>query len=309
MSKCLAACLAGILMVLAAPAVFAQGTPNLGTAEVLQQGSSFMLDARVFDATEDQDTLDNAVYTPGFTAAVNEQTDFSILYSNMDVKNVQTREISGYEYTDTIIMQRKVLAPMLKWRINANDSYPAWTLSVGADVVIGDNKVIQNSVWVDQGSTEHLFFDDFIPAARLQLQWGKPGKFQLQAAGQVNVFNDEGRYFGSYHSVALATSKYGGPAGPGTVVGVGGGVVWPFGKKLTAVGDFMGIVNGHNSLCPRTGAALMRANIWSAGLNYMCKASLISLYLTNSLSPTLVDSLMASPGEQTAVAARWSTNW
>jgi hypothetical protein len=312
MSKRLIVCLAGILAILAAPAVFAQGTPNLGAAEVMQQGSSFMFDARVFEATEDQDTLDNAVYTPGFAAAVNEKVDFSILFSNIDVAN-ESEDINSSQYSSTnaLTVSRKVLAPALKWRINANDSYPALTLSVGADIVMDGYTVTSSGLNLGQyGYSDTYGFDDFIPAARLQLQWGKPGKFQFQVAGQVNVFDDEGRYVSSGSPEPSPEPKqYDTPQGPGTVVGVGGGVVWPWSKKLAVVGDFMGIVNGYNSHCTICGQAHRQANIWSAGLNYACKASLISLYATNSLAPTLVDSLMASPGEQTAVAARWSTTW
>jgi hypothetical protein len=305
MNKCLVACLAGVLVILAAPTVFAQGTPNLGTADVLQQGSSFMFDARAFEATEAQDTLDNAVYTPGFAAAVNEKVDFSLMLSTIDVTSEEVIIPGNPASSDYLNIQRKVLAPMLKWRINGNDKPMAWTLSVGADVVMERNSVTRSNntpIGTQYGSTPRVNqFDDFVPAARLQLQWGKPGKFQFQIAGQANIFGETGQSVASAQTSSSIT-------GPDTVMAAGGGIVWPWGKKLSVVGDYMWIVDGNNAI-GSCGQYRTDEDIWSAGLNWACKASNISVYATNSLAPTLVDSIMASPSNIVAWAARWSTKW
>lgn len=299
-------CLAGILAILAAPAVFAAGTPNLGSPAVLGQGSAFGVDVRAFDPADDQDTLDNAVWSLGYTGSVNEKLDFSLWYSKIDVLDQSIEEGEGY-YLSDLTIQRKVLAPSLKWLLSSPEASAQTALTLGADVVLDDNTVTLRDMWLVQGSTERMYFDDFVPAVRLQSMWGKPGKLQYQLAAQVNFFDNVGRYLGQYEPSPNQYSY--GPDAPGTVLGLGGGIIWPLSSRLTVVGDFMGVVDGYNSHCTICGEAHRQANIWSAGLNYACKGSDFSVYATNSLAPTLVDSLMASPGEITAVAARWGTSW
>lgn len=302
---------AGMLAILTSPVVFAAGTPNLGCADVLGQGSAFMFDARAFDTLEDQDTLDNAVYTLGYAASVNSDVDFCIGFSNIDVAADYGVELDAAQYYgSTLTIDRKVLAPSLKWRISKAGNLPAMALTVGADIALDRNSVILDGIYPGQsgyGST--YLYDDFVPAAKLQAMWGKAGKFQFQLAGQANFFSSEGRYSGyDYEDESYPTQSSYAPTAPGTVIALGGGVVWPLSSKLSVSGDYMSIVDGHNAVC-YCGGMHLEEDVWSAGLNYAFSGSNLSVYATNSLAPTLVDSIMASADNATAVAARWSTSW
>lgn len=224
MHKRQAVCLTAVLVILAAPSVFAAGTPNLGCPAVLGEGSAFAVDVRAFDTIEDQDTLDNAVWSLGYTGAVNEKVDFGLWFSKIDVQDLTWWDDDSYYGYDWLSIERKVLTPSLKWLLSSPSAKAQTALTVGADIMLDDNVVKVASIYTDQGYTEHIFYEDFVPAVRLQSMWGKPGKFQFQLAGQANFFKDQGRYLGQYYP-ASPQLQYG-PDGPGTVLGSGGGTLY-----------------------------------------------------------------------------------
>jgi len=276
-------CLAGLMAALILPAACAgEGTPNLGTSQLVQTDSRWFVDARFFDTDSDtQDWYDNATWSLGFAAPINEKTQFSLMYSN--VSNTGKDPINGALRRS----DRPVLSPSVKRLISGASSKAAVALEIGADV--GTRRATGKNLT----SGEITYQDNFTPAAKLQVEWGTPGGFQWQLASQV-----------AFWDTICNTSTGSGIRGFGTVVGVGGGVVLPFGKKLTIVADAMGLVKGDNYINEDTNQP-DNTIVWSAGGRWAlggASNSVLSVYATNSMGPTLGSSVIAAPGDSVGLS-------
>ena len=274
-------CLAGLMAALILPAACAgEGTPNLGTSQLVQTDSRWFVDARFFDTDRDtQNWYDNATWSLGFAAPINEKTQFSLMYSN--VSNTDKYANGALHEID-----RPVLSPSVKRLISGASSKAAVALEIGADVGI------RRATDKNLTSGEIAYQGNFTPAAKLQVEWGTPGGFQWQLASQV-----------AFWDTICNTSTRSGIRGFGTVVGVGGGVVLPFGKKLTIVADAMGLVKGDNYINEDTNQP-DNTIVWSAGGRWAlggASNSVLSVYATNSMGPTLGSSLIASPGDSVGI--------
>jgi hypothetical protein len=251
MKKCTVVCsLGGLLAALlcstlavAAPAVVADGTPNLGTAAIQMQDARWFVEGRIFDVNDDtQDWSDNSTFSLGFAAPVNEKTEFDLSFST--INNAGADPIAESVWTS----DRTVLAPYLK-RQFSRDGNVIFSLTAGADIALSQAKGTN-----DAGTA---YQNDFTPALRLQAEWGNPGSLQWQLAAQVAFWD------------TWAATNTGAPIpGFGTVVALGGGVSVPMGSKLTLVGDVMGIAKGDNVVNSVTGEVDTQV-VWSAGGNWL----------------------------------------
>jgi hypothetical protein len=276
-------CLAGLMAAMILPAACAgEGTPNLGTSQLVQTDSRWFVDARIFEVDRSfQDRLDNTTWTIGFAAPINEKTQFSLKYSS--VSNTGKDAINGSLRKS----DRPVLAPTVKRLISGASSKAAVAFEIGADVAT------KKATGENLNSGAVAYQDNFTPAAKLQAEWGKEGAFQWQLASQIAFWDN-----------TCATSVGGGVPGFGTVIGVGGGVVMPFGKKLTIVADAMGLMKGDNYIDESTNQP-DNTIVWSAGGRWAlggASNSVLSVYATNSMGPTLGSSLIASPGDSVGLS-------
>lgn len=280
-SKYVVVCLAGLIAALALPVYAADGPANLGTAQVGQVDSRWFVDLRVFDTdNNDQDWYDNSTFSLGFNSPINEKTDFTLTYSGYSG--------SGPDEVNEAIRdsERKVISPVVKRLITGADSKAAVAFSLGADIALSQIKAVNTN------SGEEAYQDNFTPAAKLQIEWGKPGATQFQIAGQVAFWD------------TLCETSVGSPIpGFGTVVAVGGGISKPFGKKLTLVGDCMGLVKGYNVINEEFNTP-DNTLVWSAGGNWAfggASNACLSVYATNSMGPTLGSSIIAAPDDSIAL--------
>lgn len=276
-------CLAGLMAAMILPAACAgEGTPNLGTSQLVQTDSRWFVDARIFEVDRSfQDRLDNTTWSLGFAAPVNEKTQFSLMYSS--VSNTGKDPINGaLRQSD-----RPVLSPSVKRLISGASSKAAVAFEIGADV--GTRRATGKNL----ANGAIAYQDNFTPAAKLQAEWGAQGGLQWQLASQI-----------AFWDTTCNTSLGGGVAGFGTVVGVGGGVVLPFGKKLTIVADAMGIMKGDNYINENTNQP-DNTIVWSAGGRWAlggASNSVLSIYATNSMGPTLGSSVIAAPGDSVGLS-------
>lgn len=265
-----------MLAVLMLPAAFAaDGPPNLGTSAVCGEdgASRWFLDMRFFETGAGQNDGNNATYSIGFAAPINYHTDFILGYSAMDA--VGANPINGAIRES----DRDVLTAALKRRISGAASNPVWALTVGADVSSDDSVKGMNT---NTGAS--AFQKSITPAAKLQIEFGKPGNFQFQAAGQI-----------AWWDTMLPCDNGASIPGYGTVISAGGGVVWPFSSRLSLVGDAMFCVDGENVVMADN--TLDDEVVWSAGGVYRFadkNDTTLSVYATNSMSPTLAGSIIAA---------------
>jgi hypothetical protein len=253
-----------------AASVVSDGTPNLGTAQINQQDSRWFVEGRIYKTDSDaQNWYDNTTLSVGFSSPINEKTGFEMVLSDM-----RNEVISG---ASTHNSDRTVLAPYVK-RNFSNAAGSTVSLTIGADVALSTTKATN-------GAAE-AYQSDFTPAAKLQVEWGKPGNTQWQLAAQVAFWD------------TWCATNVGAPIpGFGTVVALGGGVTIPFGTKLTLVGDVMGIAGGKNVINADTNAPGTQL-IWSAGGNWMLGGpytTCLSVYATNAMGPTPAASIIAAP--------------
>lgn len=276
-------CLAGLMAAMILPAAYAgEGTPNLGTSQLVQNDSRWFVDARIFEVDRSfQDRLDNTTWSLGFASPINEKTQFSLTYSS--VSNTGKDPINGALRRS----DRPVLAPTVKRLISGASSKAAVAFEIGADVAT------KKATGQNVASGAVAYQDNFTPAAKLQAEWGAQGGLQWQLASQI-----------AFWDTTCNTSLGGGVAGFGTVVGVGGGVVLPFGKKLTIVADAMGIMKGDNYINENTNQP-DNTIVWSAGGRWAlggASNSVLSIYATNSMGPTLGSSVIAAPGDSVGLS-------
>lgn len=281
--KLVISCALALLAVLMLPSAFAaDGPPNLDNAAVCGEDGQtrWFLDARFFETGTDDEDWDNATYSIGFQAPINYHTDFILGYSAMDA--VGPNPINGAIRKS----DRDVLTAALKRRISGENSNPTWALTIGADVEAGGETKGMNTAL---GASAYQ--KTVTPAAKLQVEFGDPGRFQFQVAGQVAWWDtmlpcDNGTVIEGY----------------GTVVGVGGGVVWPFSSRLSLTGDAMVIVDGENAVMADN--TLDDEVVWSAGGTYRfgdANDTTLSVYATNSMSPTLAGSIIAASEDSLAL--------
>jgi len=179
-----------------AACVIADGTPNLGTAAIQTQDARWFVEGRIFD-TDDayQEWYENSTFTLGFASPINEKTEFNLAFSR--INNTGAGPIAG----SVRVSDRSVLAPYVK-RVFSNDGNSSIALTVGADVALSQAK------GSSAGGT--AYEDDFTPAAKLQIEWGKPGNVQWQLAAQAAAWD------------AWASTNVGGAIpGFGTIVALG----------------------------------------------------------------------------------------
>jgi len=256
----------------AAVCAVSDGTPNLGTAQINQQDARWFVEGRIYETDDDtQDWYDNTTLSIGFSSPINEKTGFQVMLS--DMRNSGADPIAGAIRTSN----RTVLAPYVK-RNFSNAAGSAVSLTIGADIALNTTEGLNGAAAAYQ--------NDFTPAAKLQVEWGKPGSLQWQLAAQV-----------AFWDTWCETNV--GPAIPGfgTVVALGGGVTVPFGTKLTLVGDVMGIAGGKNVINADTNAVDTQL-IWSAGGNWMFGgpySTSLSVFATNAMGPTPATSIIGAP--------------
>jgi len=171
-----------VLALLVAPIVFAaDGPPNLGTAAVTGEDGAtrWFIDARIFDSGPGQDDLDNRTLSVGLATPVNDGLDFMLQYSSINGSSINP--INGAIRSTN----RDVIGVAFKSRLNGKGSNPCISVTGGLDVG-GDTSVTGTN-------TATNFFakqDPIIPAAKMQIEWGKPGGTQFQIAGQVAWWDD-----------------------------------------------------------------------------------------------------------------------
>jgi len=266
-------CLGGLLVALIWPAIaMADGTPNLGSATIQVQDARWFAEGRIFDVDNDtQDWSDNTTFSLGFASPINEKTEFNLAVSS--INNTGSAPING----SLRVSDRTVLAPYVK-RVFSTDGSSTVALTIGADVALSQAK--------GSSTGGSAYQDDFTPAAKLQLEWGKAGQVQWQLAAQV-----------AFWDTFVGTNTQAVIPGFGTVIAVGGGVCVPMGAKLTLVGDVMGIVDGDNAVNSATGA-LDNELIWSAGGNWLLggpNSAAIKIFASNAMGPTAATSVIGTP--------------
>ncbi len=298
-SLVVAICAAGIIAVLVLPAVYAQdGTPNLGTAQIENaDGNRWFIEVRGFDTGDPvADWKDNRTQSIGFRAPINDNTEFSLIYSDARGSGTDRNFPMIMHANDVVDMSRKVLSPAIKRRFTSRAASCALALSIGADVAVETS--YQLNLDTGQRSEE----DDFTPAARLQAEWGAPGRVQYQLAAQVAVWNS---WRGTNMGYAIPGFE--------TVAAVGAGLIypinccrWPFGGKIAFVGDVMFPVSGYNVINEDSGNLDDRI-VWSYGGNWEFgdrANTILSLYATNALGPTLGSSIIGAPEDTIGVGGR-----
>lgn len=272
-----------VLALLVAPVVFAEdGPPILGSAAVCGEDgpTRWFLDARFFETGAGQEDYDNATYSIGMQTPVNDDLDLVLGYSWMNAEgpNPINQAVRASD--------RDVLTAAMKFRMGNPGSNPAISMTVGVDVG-GDTSVLGTNTATGFSAKQ----DPVIPAAKLQIEWGKPGGKQFQLAGQVAWWDD----------TVPATTGVDIP-NYGSVTAVGGGMVWPLSSRLVLSGDAMMIVDGENAV---TAANLLDDEVvWSAGGSYCFKDSkhtTIRAYATNSMSPTIAGSIIAASEDSLAL--------
>ncbi len=271
-----------LLALLVAPMLLAaDGPPNLGTAAVIGQDgpTRWYLDARFFETNSSQDETDNATYSLGFVAPINNKTDAWLGFSTLDAEGRDPINLAVRS------SDRDVLTVAIKRQVDVGSSVKC-ALTVGADVAV--NTATRG---VNVGTGNYAKQDTFVPAVKLQLEWGQPGHTQFQLAGQAAWWDDTAPTpFGD------AVMNY------GTVVAGGGGVTWPISSRLCLVGDAMAILDGDNAITIDN--LLDEELVWSAGGTYAFNDrfnTTLSVYATNSLSPTLAGSTIAASDDGAAL--------
>lgn len=294
-SKTVVVCLVGLLALLVLPAAYAgDGTPNLGTTQVAQVDSRWFVDARIYDTGNGQDWNANTTLSLGFIAPINPNAEFGLMYSELD--NAGKDPIGGVlPSTSAIrISERRVLSPSVKFRLNNGGSSMGVALTVGADVELGKSKGI-NSL-----NGGEAYQKAFTPAAKLQIEFGQPGNFQFQVAGQA-----------AWWPSWCNTNRGAQIPGFGTVVSLGGGVVFPLGSHIVLMGDAMVPVDGDNYINENTNLPDTEV-AWSAGGTWMFGDSsntTLSVYATNSMAPTLAASVIGTPDDSVGVGAALRRNF
>jgi len=257
-------------------------TPNLGTVAVADKASIFV-DARIFDTASYQGTLDNTVWSIGFKAPIDTDLDFSFMYSGFDV--IGPDPIAGSVRES----YRKVVSPALKFGLFKSSK---WTLELGADIAVSETFAsnIGAIETAQSGSGSTAFFSSVTPAARLNFNLFKIGALKFKAAGQVAGWD-----------TLPGTNGEGPIEGFGTVYALGGGVAWPWGKRITIVGDAMYPVGGSNYVNEDTGNVDTEL-VWSAGANLAAgKCTTLAAYATNAMGPTLATSIIGTPANGIAL--------
>jgi hypothetical protein len=198
---------------------------------------------------------------------------------------------------------RKVISPAVKRIISGPSAKAAVSVSIGADV--GLNKATIGSGGSSGGyptsasyHSRMAYQNTFTPAAKLQIEWGKPGKTQWQLASQIAFWSP--RLGESSHSTDASSEGSRRQYGFGTVVAIGGGLSAPFGKNLTLGADAMGIIKGHN-LFEEWRDRPSNTLVWSAGGKWAFggdASSILNLYATNSMGPTLGSSIIVAPDNE-----------
>jgi hypothetical protein len=260
-------------------------TPNLGSVKVTDKTSIFV-DARIFDTAGDQGTLDNTVWSIGFKAPIDTNLEFGFMYSGFDVTGPDP--IAG----NLRESYRKVVSPNLKFGLFGSDR---WSLDLGADIAINQTFAanVGSSGFVDSAQPSGgsaSFFKAVTPAVRLNLDLFKIGALRVKAAGQMAAWD-----------TLPGTNGEGAIEGFGTVYSLGGGVAWPWGKRLTIVGDAMYPLGGNNYVNEDTGN-VDRELVWSAGANWAAgRKCTLGAYATNAMGPTLAASTIGSPANGIAL--------
>jgi len=271
-----------LLALLVAPVAFAaDGTPNLGTAAVTGEDgpTRWFIDARLFEAGAGQDDWDNNTLSVGLATPVDDATDFLLGLSSVDGRGVDAINGAVRE------ADRDVLMVAMKNRLNGANSNPAMSVTLGLDVNIGSETTGTN---LQTGFA--AVQDSIIPGAKLQVEWGKPGRKQFQIAGQVAWWDD-----------TVPTTSGDIIENYGTVASIGGGVCWPISRRLTLVGDAMICVGGDNVVTDQN--LLDDTTVWSAGGTYQLRDAhntTIGAYATNSLAPTIAGSTIAASDDAVA---------
>ena len=106
----------------------------------------------------------------------------------------------------------------------------------------------------------------------------------------------------------MDSERYRRQYGFGTVVGIGGGLSAPFGKNLTLGADAMGIIKGHNLFEEWRGRP-SNTLVWSAGGKWAFggnASSILNLYATNSMGPTLGSSIIVAPDNELGFGVGYS---
>lgn len=271
-----------LLALLVAPVVFAaDGPPNLGTAAVAGEDgpNRWYIDARIFENGAGQSDFANTTYSLGFTTPINDNMDLWAGYSWMNASGPNA--INGAVRAS----ERDVLTAAVKCRISSKTSNP--TISVTGGLDVGTN----SGLGTNTATGFYAKQDPIIPAAKLQIEWGKPGGTQFQIAGQIAWWDD---------TVPATNGDI--IANYGTVSAVGAGLVWPISRRLALSGDAMFIVGGENAV---TAANLLDDEmVWSAGGSYAFKDrsnTVLSAYATNSMSPTVSGSIIAASEDSVAL--------
>lgn len=280
-------CLAGLATLVTASAHAQNGTLNLGSADILQDGNEWFAEARTYKLSGDNVAWeDNITLSLGGRAPINGRSEFSLVYSRArSMGNERDFGLIGGP-PDVIETKREVLAPSLKWRFSDPAARTALALVVGADVAI------TRAVSLNRDTGAWASEDVFTPAARLQAAWGRPGTLQWQLAAQVAAWDSRRE-----NNLAQVVDGF------GTVAAVGGGAVWPMSSRLALAGDFMVPVSGDNVLNEDTGV-LDDTVVWSAALGWDIRsfsAQRLTVFATNALGPTLGSSIIATPDDTPAM--------
>lgn len=286
--RMLAVCLAGLLAGIVTAAHGQDGPPNLGVTDILQDGSQWFLEARTYELDGDDVAWeDNITISFGGRAPINENAEFSLIYSRARaIGNQRNLGVIGAP-PELIETKREVIAPSIKWRFSGATNRPALALTLGADVAISRavNLNRDTGMWAAE--------DAFTPAARLQAEWGRPNTLQWQLAAQIAAWDDQR----ATNAVGVTMDGF------GTIATVGGGAVWPISRRFALAGDFMVPISGDNVLNEDTGM-LEDVVVWSAALDWKFDSftdKRLSVFATNALGPTLGSSIIATPNDTTAI--------
>lgn len=279
--------LAGLLVGMVAVAHGQNGTPGLGSAHTLQDGSQWFLEARTYELDGDDVAWeDNITISLGGRAPINDSAEFSLIYSRARaISNQREFGVIGGA-PDVIETKREVISPSIKWRLTGPTSRPAIALTLGSDVAVS------RAVTYNRDTGAWAAEDAFTPAARLQAEWGRTGALQWQLAAQLAAWDAE-----RVNNLGATVDGF------GTVAAVGGGALWPISRRLVLGADFMAPISGDNLLNEDT-AELEDVVVWTAALDWNFSSfsnKRVSAFATNALGPTLGSSIIATPDNTMAV--------
>jgi len=251
------------------------GTPNVKSAEAYTGPTLGFADVRFWDGD------DNETLSGGFQGKLGNNSEATITLLDLDAKGEDP--INGIVRLSSL----QILAVDAKWEwASAADGGIGVAFNPGMEIattgLTGANT--STRAWAED--------DSFIPTLSLPLQYNT-GRMKWFVQPKVAWFDTQ-----------IPTSLGTRLKGFGTVVGIGLGMRWQLGSKVSLFGDYTPIVDGYNTVDHNTNKVDDQA-VWGAGLTYkLGNANTLSFFGTTAAGCTTATSLLAAPDDSVSFGVK-----